>query len=411
MKLRKVLLWTGGILLGLILVVWLGGWGLLKSPFARKTAADELTKILGVPVEVDELDVGTGGTSAAIRIPDPGGGNLVRIGSLDTDITLGSLLGGNASPTFVNASDVEFLLRLDENGNILSPLPKGNGNPPDPNRPIPDIRVSGGTVRIRQAGKEEFALSGLTAHLRREGDGYALDGDVDDPRWGKWKVGGRLTADFADGHLALTTDRAELKDELLRTIPYVPAVVWENLTAAGPTTASVRFTFRKDADLGYEVDLHPQKAALTLPAAGVTLSDVTGRIRVADGKVTVTDGAVAVAGGSGTVSGEYVYYVPGVAGTNPTEPMALITVKAAAAGLDMQRLPEKWKLPKDITGKLKGTADLQMRVSPEGELATLGGGEAEVVDAKIRGLESAKIDEFKLKLVGGNGEYRFEDTR
>src|SRR5436190_1845251 len=178
MKIRKVLLWAGGILLGLVLVLWLGGWGLLKSPFARTKASEELTKLLGVPVEVDSLDVGGSSTTASIRIPDPGGGpneNLVRIGALDTDITLGGLLGG------------------------------------------------------------------LTAHLRRDGDGYALDGEIDDPKWGKWKVSGRLTADFTDGQVSLSSERAELHDDLLRTVPYVPREVWDHIGASGQMGAAVAF--------------------------------------------------------------------------------------------------------------------------------------------------------------------------
>lgn len=405
MKVRKVLLWAGGILLALVPLLWLGGWGLLRSPFARTRASEELTKLLGVPVEVDELDVGGTSSTASLRIPDPGGGpneNLVRIGSLDTDITLGGLLGGNATPTYVTAKDVDFLLRIDEQGNVLSPLPKGSSAPPaGGGRPLPDIKVNGGTVRVRQAGKEEFHVGGLTAHLRRDGDGYTLDGDVDDPKWGRWKVSGRLTADFADGRVSLTSERAELKDELLRTLPYVPRVVWEHVGASGRTRAAVAFTFKPGAPLGYAVDLNPHKANVRVPDAGVTLADVQGDIRVADGRVTVANGSVALAGGTGRLGGEYRF----------DQPTAVITVQAEASGIDVTRLPAKWELPRDITGKLRGSADLELRIAPDGTLTTLGGGDVEVVGTKIKGLESDKVDEFKLKLVGGDGGYRFKDNR
>jgi hypothetical protein len=35
----------------------------------------------------------------------------------------------------------------------------------------------------------------------------------------------------------------------------------------------------------------------------------------------------------------------------------------------------------------------------------------EVVGAKIKGRESATLDEFKLKLEGGDGGYRFKESR
>lgn len=405
MKVRKILLWAGGIVLGLVLVLWFGGWGLLKSPLARSKASAELTKMLGVPVEVDTLDVGGSRTSASLRIPDDAANdNLVKIGSLDTDITLGGLLGGNASPTYVNASDVDFLLRVDEKGQILSPFPKEKTGQ-HTQTTIPEIRVKSGKVRIRQQGKEEFALSGVSAHLRRDGDGYALDGDIDDPKWGKWKVGGRLTADLSDGRVTLSNERAELKDELLRTIPYVPNVVWEHIGASGQTAATVAFTYKPGTDLGYSVELKPHKASLRLPDPGITLTDVQGDILVADGKVAVTDGKVSLAGGGGTLSGEYVFWKKGVAGTSADEPTAVITVKAEANGIDVTRLPEKWGLPKELEGKLKGTADLELRIDADGTLDTRGGGDAEVVGAKLKNIP---FEEFKFKLVGGEGGYRFQ---
>ena len=406
MKLRKVLLWVGGILLALVLIVWLGGWGLLKSPFARQAAAEQLSNALGVPVEVDNLDVGGKGTTAAIRIPDADGkDNLVRIGKLETDITLGGLLAGNATPTFVTAGEVDFLLRIDEQGNILSPFPKGSANPNAAKPTIPEVKINGGKVRIRQAGKPEFAVSGVTGHLRKEGDSYVLDGTIDDPAWGKWAIAGRLTADFSDGRVSLTSDKAELNDARLRTIPYVPNEVWDNLSTSGTTAAEVAFTFKPNTDLGYAVNLKPKKASLTVPAAKVTLTDVTGDIRIADGKVTVTDGAVKLADGSGTVSGEYVFFEKGGVNNTPTAPVAVITVKADASGLDVTKLPAEWGLPKGLEGKLKGNANLELRIDKDGKLDTRGGGDALVLGAKLKGIP---IEEFKLTLRGGDGGYRFE---
>lgn len=404
MKLRKVLLWVGGIVLALVLVVWLGGWGLLKSPFARQAAADQLSNALGVPVEVDSLDLGGKGTTAALRIPD-GNDNLVRIGKLETDITLGGLLGGNATPTFVTAGDVDFLLRIDEQGNILSPFPKGSTNPPASNPAIPEVKINGGKVCIRQAGKPEFTVSGVTGHLRKDGEAYVLDGTVDDPAWGKWAIAGRLTADFSDGRVSLTSAAAELNVARLRTIPYVPNEVWDHLSAVGITAAEVAFTFKPNTDLGYAVTLKPKKASLTVPDVKVTLTDVTGDIRIADGKVTVTDGAVKLADGSGTLSGEYVFFQRGAVNSSPSEPTAVITVKADAAGLDVTKLPAEWGLPKGLEGKLKGNANLELRMDRDGKLDTRGGGDAQVLGAKLKGIP---IDEFKLTLRGGEGGYRFE---
>lgn len=416
MKLKKVLIWTGGIVVALVLVVWLGGWGLLKSPFARQKAAEELTKILGVPVEVDSLDVGGSGTSASLRIPDADAkDNLVKIGGLETDITLGALLSGKVDPTYVTASDVDFLLRLNEKGEIVSPLPKGNGQPAEANRkPLPAVKINGGKVRIRQAGKDEFALQGLSAELKREGDGYVLTGNVDDPKWGKWSLSGNLSADFSDGKVALTTAEAQLQDPLLRTIPYVPKEVWDNLHASGPAAAAVTFTFQPGKDLSYAVDVTPKKASLGIPAIKATLTDVEGKILVADGRVTVTGGTVKLADGTGTiVRGEYLFYEKGKVNSAPGEPMGLITLEGNAAGLDITKLPKEWGVMKNpllVGGKLKGEANLEMRISADGKLQTFKGGTAEVVDPKLS-LKTGTA-EIKFKLQGNEtGGYEFTDNQ
>jgi hypothetical protein len=251
-------------------------------------------------------------------------------------------------------------------------------------------------VRIRQTGKPEFVVSGVSGQLRRDGEGYALTGDIADPAWGKWAIRGRLAADPADGQVELSTEQTEYKDALLHTIPYVPSAVWEHLSASGPTAAKVTFTFRPGDDLGYAVELKPQRATLTIPDAGVMVTQVDGQIRVADGKVTVTDGSVSLADGRVSVSGVYTF----------DQPTSIITMKLAGSGVNVRQLPESWGLPKEIEGKLKGDADLELSISPDGELDTRGSGEGVVEGAKFAGLDA----EIKLKLTPQNGRFRFNTT-
>lgn len=394
-RVRVVLLWVLGVAAGLALVGWVGLKMYLGSSQARQLAATKISEAIGLPVEVERLDVGTESTTAALQIPDAAGEPLLRIGSLHADVTLAGLLTGRVAPTTVTLNDVDLLFRLDADGTILSPLPKlkDTGSGGAGGTAVPAVSLANSRVRIRQVGKPEFVVAGVSGRLRRDGDGYAITGDIDDPAWGKWRTSGRLAADPADGRVELAADRAELKHDLLRTIPYVPPEVWDHLSASGPTGATVAFTFRPGADLGYAVDLTPQRASLTVPDAGVTVTDVEGKIRVADGQVTVTDGRLALA--DGRVTGDAVYRFD--------RPTPVITLKLTATGVDVRRLPADWGLPKEIAGRLKGSADLEVRLPPGGKLETSGGGSGEIVGARLAGLDA----EIKLFLKGDGGRFRF----
>lgn len=398
-RFRVIALWVLGVVAVLLLVGWFGLKAYLSGSGGRDAVAAQLTESLGLPVEVQSLDVGVGSTTAALRIPDPGAeppGDLLKVGSLNTDLSLGGMLGGKTAPTRVTAQDVEILLRIDEKGKLLSPLPQpktssGGG-------PLPAVTLSAVTVRIRQTGRPEFVLTGLSGELKREGDGYAISGNVDDPNWGKWTLSGKLAGDPADGQVELSTDRGRLDMALIRTIPYVPQAVWDHVQASGETPAAVRFTFKPGADLGYAVELNPNAAtSVTVPDADVTATNVKGKILISDGKVTVTDGRVAVADGTLGLSGVYTF----------DKPTAEIDLKVAADKLDIRKLPAKWGLPKELEGKLKGNADLQMHIPPDGKLDTLGMGQASVEDAKWAGFKA----EITLRLMAKDGGYRFDSGR
>jgi len=395
-RFRAIALWTAGILAGLVLVAWIGLKVYLGGP-ARAAVAQQLSETLGLPVEVESLDVGAGSSTVALRIPDPASnppGDLLKIGSITTDVSLASVATGRSSPTRLTAKDVEILLRIDEKGQLLSPLPNPKQSTGTPG-PLPTVELSAARVRIRQTGHPEFVVGGVSGELKHDGDGYALSGKIDDPEWGQWRITGRLAADPADGHVELSTDHGQLVESRLRTIPYVPQEVWDHLKASGETPATVSFTFKPGTDLGYSVVLKPDAAAaVTVPDADVTLSKVRGNIRIADGKVTVTDGNVSVAEGEVKLSGTYTF----------DKPTAVIAIKADAAGIDVRQLPTQWGLPKEIEGRLKGNADLEMHIPPDGKLETRGSGRGVVKGAKLAGLDA----EITLRLSAKDGRFRFD---
>ncbi len=395
-RFRVIALWVLGVVAVLLLIGWFGLKAYLSGSGGRETVAAQLSETLGLPVEVQSLDVGVGSTTAALRIPDPGSdppGDLLKVGSLNTDLSLGGMLSGKSTPTRVTAKDVEILLRIDEKGQLLSPLPQPK--PSSGGGPLPSVKLSAVTVRIRQTGRPEFVLTGLSGELKREGDGYVISGNVDDPNWGKWTLSGKLANDPADGQVELSTERGRLDMALIRTIPYVSPEVWDHLNASGETPAAVRFTFKPGADLGYAVELNPKAAAsVTVPDVDVTGTSVKGKILIADGKVSVSDGSLSVADGTIGLSGVYTF----------DKPTKEIELKVAADQLDIRKLPAKWGLPKEIEGKLKGSAALQVHIPPTGKLDTRGSGQGVVEGAKLAGFNA----EITLRLTAKDGGYHFD---
>ncbi len=384
--------------LALLVIAWLGLKGLLSSSYARHEAASQLSATLGIPVEVEEFHPGVSSTSAVIRIPDASAEtptDLLKIGSLETDITLGDLLTGTVAPTVVTTKDVELRLRIGEAGKILSTLPKlkdtGGGGT------IPRINLASTRIRFQQTGRPEFDLSGVEGKLERDGDGYAITGTVDDPKWGQWRIAGRLAADPAEGFVELTSERATLSDPLLRSIPFIPNEVWANLTASGETAALVKFTFKPGAELGWLVELRPHAATLAITQADVTVTDVRGLIRIDDGKVQVSDGQVALASGTVAVAGVYDF----------AKPTSVVSVKLDAKGVDIRHLPPQWGLPKDLEGKLRGSAELTLLIQPDGRIDPQGRGSGRLDEAKFLGLPA----EATMQLVPKNGRYRFDVTQ
>ncbi len=394
-RIVRILLWVTGIVFLVLCLGWIGIRGYLNSSYGQQMASQQLSQLVGTTVEVSSLGVGTSITSISLRIPDPtpeAQSDLIKIGSLEADVSLLNLLTSQVAPTSVRATNVEILLRLDADGKRLSTFPKfakGDGA-----FRIPTIQLHNARIRVQFTGHPEFDFGRINGHLKRDGEAYVLAGDADEPKWGKWKITGKLNTNATEGQFQLQADDAVLSDALLRSIPYVPMEVWDQLSASGRTVATITLTFRPGHDLGYRVDLHPKKATLRFPSAEVSVTEVVGQILVEDGRVTVKDAVVQLADGSVSLGGSCDFKMPD----------RVITAKLIASGVNVTRLPQSWGLPKQIEGKLRGNANLELHIGADGKMDPRGSGRGELDDAKFAGL-NAKIE---LKLRGHDGRFRFE---
>jgi len=397
-RIARILLWVTGIALVVLWLGWVAIRGYLNSTYGQRIASQQLSQMVGTTVEVSSLGVGTSSTSISLRIPDPtpeSQSDLIKIGSLEADVSLLNLLTSQVAPTKVTANDIEILLRLDADGKRLSTFPKfaqGGGA-----FTIPTIQLHNARIRVQQTGHPEFDFGGINGSLKRDGDAYVLTGDADELKWGKWKITGKLNANATEGQFQLDSNDAPLSDVLLRSIPYVPTEVWDHLSASGQTAATITLTFRPGHDLGYRVDLHPKKAMLSFPSAEVSVSDFVGQILVEDGRVTVKDAIMQLAEGVVSINGSCDFKLPN----------RVITTNVKSNRVNIRQLPDSWGLPKEMEGKLTGSANLQLHIGLDGKMDPRGNGRGELEDAKFAGL-NAKIE---LKLSGRGGRFRFDANK
>jgi len=382
-----------------LLAAWIGLRIFLGTTYARSVAAGQLSAMVGLPVAVDDLDVGSSSTSVKLRILAPAEGSvpaaeIVRVDSASADVSVLDLVTGRAEPKKVVLKGVSATLELDAEGKLLTPMPKPVGGAAPAARPA--VRIEDAHVTVNQTGRPSFSLGGDRLNAVQSGDGYTLDGAVADPKWGDWSVRGAVDLQKKTGFVELASADAPLDPDQLRSVPYVPPSTWNYVRPSGRAAATVRFESGTGTDsYRYAVTLRPGgRADLAVPEIGATLTKVDATIRAEGQRITIEDGKAGLAGGTVRASGD-LDFAP--------EPSRM-TFQVSADGVDVRQLPAEWGLPPQITGKLRGKADLTVLVPATGPVETRGGGEGTLDDATIAGLPA----EVRLRLRGDGRRFRFD---
>ncbi|MBX9626773.1 MAG: AsmA-like C-terminal region-containing protein [Gemmataceae bacterium] len=393
------------VVVGVVVLLRVGAGVYFNSSAGRAAVAGRLGAAIGLPVEVSEVDLGTRSQSIGFRVLDPAlgsgpGAGVLGVDSASADVSLGDLLTGNTLPDEVRLKGVRVTLRLDAAGNVVTTLPKfeqGGGR-----TKLPAIVVEDGRLTVRQEGRPEFTLGGLSLRAEPSGDVVKLSGTVTDPGWGNWTVSADIRQTAGTGRLDLSTDGAQLDTARFRSIPYIPPSVWENVQPNGPARASIGLAYGADKVFRYDVRVEPTGAAVGVPAAHVTLADVRGIVRVHDGLVEVggveqgTRATGKLAGGTVTVAARWDY---------AKEPAVADPVAVTVDRLAVDQLPPQWGLAKVLPGKLtlengvlSGSANLRLLAHADGRLETFGGG-----DGRITGSVAGGTVEIDVTL-GGDGQ-------
>lgn len=261
------------------------------------------------------------------------------------------------------------------------------------NEKMPKIRYRASfsdlTVTSKEPNRPPFVVGPARGVLLGNEEGLSLDGFVDDPHWGHWTA--NVHAEFRRGEVTLklaTEDAVRVDQKRLSTLPYVPAVVWQQIDVKDGRTrakARVRFNFRRK-DLRYRVELDVARADVNVTSVGLLLRDAVGRVKIDDGLIELRDVTARTASGN----------IAGLADLDFRPKPYTLHFDVKGEGLRLSELPAKFGIPsRFIDGNLHGKVDLVVTLPPTGP-ETTGNGTARVEGAKLFGFIPARPIELRL---------------
>ena len=236
----------------------------LSSARGKALVADRLGTALGMPVEVSDVDVGDDTSSFRFRVMDPADpkAEVLAVRSASADVSAADFMTGRVAPSALNLSGAALTLRVGPDGQVLTPLPAlpGSGGM------VPTVAIADGRICIRQEGRPDFAVSGVNLKLEPAGHVVALSGTVNDPKWGAWTVRGELRRDTRTGWVELASKDAPLDPELLATIPFVSANLFDEVRSADRAAVTVRVEVGPDRDVQPTVEIRQTRRIFGIPA-------------------------------------------------------------------------------------------------------------------------------------------------
>jgi translocation and assembly module TamB len=144
----------------------------------------------------------------------------------------------------------------------------------------------------------------------------------------------------------------------------------------------------------YRVEIAPQAAHVQVPSIDLDATQVAGKAVIADEIVDLANVRGKTAGGSIMTSGKLNFH------DEPTR----LAFKVGVQDVVLHDLPRSWNVPRDIDGKLHGSADLVVTIN-NGKVETEGSGAGVIRDASWSGF---RIDKpVRLTLHSENGRFRF----
>lgn len=390
---RRRIVWAFAAIAGFLLIGYVAVRVYLSTAHARNLIAESLAETLGTKVAVEQLQVGWRSSGVRITIFESSSDSipapiLLTAQDIQAEVSLPQLLRGERPQRLIVAG-AEVHLRLDRDGKLLTQFPqsKSEGG-------LPGIEIRDSTVIVAQDGRPEFHLAKIDGTVQSLGRKIELKAAVHDPAWGEWSCHGQWDLDANTGSIVMHSEAASVTTEQLRSVPWVPAVVWNQVQPKGVTAAEIRLDRSKPADdFRIRIRLTPREATVRIPSIDWAVDSVTGAVEIDDAVVHLREMTARAGGGRVSVSGVLDF---------ESDP-PLVRIDVQGQGIDLKQLPASWSIPPQIEGLLKGSARLELAIHDHG-IETHGTGKGEVENAAVAGIPAERVE---LKLTADGGRFFF----
>ncbi len=326
------------------------GYFLSRSEIAGRLVERKLEERLGTIADFDGAAVGiTGTTVTNLRIHErhsgPDSTPFLTVGTAEVNVgAVGAIF--DKSPSTIRLQNARVVLRFDKKGDLLTRLPIAVGGDG-----FPTVQIESGTLLIQQLGHVDSVFHGINLTITSQDQSLTLKGTVHDDAWGKWTAEGTIPmGPEGNGRVTLRTAEPQaVTPELLEQVPLVNPNAWKSVRLAGTTPAQLDLTFdAMSKQLDYRIELAPTKTSADIPNIGLHFVDAHGKLVAKENIVTLTDVRAASAGGGVHVESTLDF----------SKADSVLRFHADLNGMDVHKLPESWRLPQQIDGRLSGSVDL-----------------------------------------------------
>jgi hypothetical protein len=400
------------VLFGLLLLV-AGGFALfgfaryyLTSQQVVRRIEQRMSDILGGPVVVAHADIGltSRSTLAGFKAYQDQGIDRdkpwIAADRVEADISALGLLRG-LTPHEITLQGLNLTLPFDKDNHLLTHLPKPHELPAEE---MPEVGIDDGHLTLEQEGHPPLIVNGIRMDLAGGGPGLNLKGSIDDPYWGKWTLAASLDAATKQITLQLDTGPTHLDMQKLRSLPFVPKAVWDEVEVEGDTPVHLVLTYQPPDEpdakpkVHYRIELEPYNTNVYVSAIKLRADHASGKVVIEDKVVYLKDVKGLTA--DGKIMTDAVLDFRQVA--------SKLDFKIAVEDLALRKLPRSWKVPSGIDGRLTGHADLHVVVL-KGKAISTGSGEGEIQNARLGQFHIKKP--IKLTLHADQNGFRFRQHR
>lgn len=404
-RLRRVLLVT----IVIISILCLAAKKYLTSRQLASQIASRLEAAYGGPVRVAGVDIGLRrSTLTSLQLFEDEKSACkepwVTVDVVEADVSVLNWLRGNVTPESVTLTGAAVMLRFDKEGHLLTTLPAQQTSETGKEGALPNLRFEHSQITIQKEGAADLVIPDIKATLQSQGDQIVLAGHADNAHqssWGPWNLQGVFGRQTKETSFTLRSDGAiHVTQAMLNELPFVQASVWQAVQVDGntPISATIHYDGARQA-VHYRIELEPRGTEVHVPCIDLDATGASGKVVVEDGLVELRD--VQGQAFEGTIRTD--------ADLDFQKALTRLEFsKVEVQGLNMRRLPVSWDLPRQIEGRLRGSAKLEVLVG-EGKPKTRGEGQGQIDDARI-GCQPAS-EPVHLELHAKEGGFGFGNPK